>query len=176
MSTFENLFSKLLRLFDRIPLNTIVGFGSSTRSFAEYFPGFEKLSAVQDLFGDKTEQTLGNIKVNITWFSGYMFVNNSNGHLVVSNRYLRNGDKVDIYLDLIHELCHIKQFMQGRELFDNKFEYVDRPTEIEAYRHTIQEARRLGLSDKRICQYLRTEWINNRDLKRLANSVGVSCK
>jgi hypothetical protein len=94
---------------------------------------------------------------------------------VISSRYLRNGDKVDIYLDLIHELCHIKQFMEGRALFDNRYDYVERPTEIEAYRHAVQEARRLGLSDERICQYLKTEWINDEDLKRLANAVNLLC-
>lgn len=175
MTKFETLVFRMLRLFDRIPLNRLVSFHASAGTFAEYFKGFENVVAVRDLFGEETEEVLRNIKVDITWFGGYMFVNNANGHLVISSRYLRDGNKVDIYLDLIHELCHIKQFMQGRELFDDKYDYVDRPTEIEAYRHTVQEARRLGLNDERICQYLRTEWINDKDLKRLAYSVNVLC-
>jgi len=165
----------MLRLFDRTPLNRLVSFHASTGTFADYFKGFEKVVAVRDLFGEETEKVLRNIKVDITWFGGYMFVNNANGHLVISSPYLRDGNKVDIYLDLIHELCHIKQFIQGRELFDDKYDYVDRPTEIEAYLHTVQEARRLGLNDERICQYLKTEWINDKALKRLANSVNVLC-
>jgi hypothetical protein len=175
VSKIETLIFRILRLFDRIPINRLVAFRASTRTFAEYFKGFEKVVAIRDLFGDKTEEVLRNTKVDITWFGGYMFVNNANGHLVISSRYLQNGDKIDIYLDLIHELCHIKQFMEGRELFDNSYDYVDRPTEIEAYRHAVQEARRLGLNDKRICQYLKTEWINDEDLKRLANAVNVLC-
>ena len=49
----------------------------------------------------------------------------------------------------------------------------NRPTEIEAYRYAVQEARRLGLSDERISCYLRTEWMSDDDLAKLAKSVGV---
>jgi hypothetical protein len=77
-------------------------------------------------------------------------------------------------LDLIHELYHVKQFLDGRELFDPRYDYVERPTEIEAYRYTVQEARRLGLSEERICLYLKTEWMSQYDLKKLAKSVNVS--
>ena len=102
-----------------------------------------------------------------------MYVDGSDGHLVISKNYLNNGNKTDIYLDLIHELCHVKQFKDGRELFDPRYEYVDRPTEIEAYRYAVKEARRLGLSEERICRYLRTEWMSDEDFLRLAKSVNV---
>ena len=85
-----------------------------------------------------------------------------------------NGDKIDIYLDLIHELVHIKQLMEGKELFDIHYGYTERPTEIEAYRYCVQEARRLGLSDERIRCYLWTEWMGENDFRRLAKSVNVS--
>jgi hypothetical protein len=103
-----------------------------------------------------------------------MYVDSSDGHMVISKSYLNNGDRIDIYLDLIHELCHIKQFFEGRELFDPRYDYVDRPTEIEAYRYTVQEARRLGLSEERICLYLKTEWMSHEDFKRLAKSVNIN--
>jgi hypothetical protein len=104
-----------------------------------------------------------------------MGVNPSNGHLMVNPNYLRNGDKVDIYLDVIHELVHVRQWMEGKRLFGGDYKYVERPTEIEAYRYTVEEARRIGLSDDRICRYLKTEWISDDDLIQLANSVGVEC-
>ena len=103
-----------------------------------------------------------------------MYVDGSDGHLVVNKAYLNTGDKTDIYLDLIHELCHVKQFIDGRELFDARYDYVERPTEIEAYRYAVQEARRMGLSEERICLYLKTEWMSTHDFKRLAKSVDVS--
>jgi hypothetical protein len=39
----------------------------------------------------------------------------------------------------------------------------------------VEEARRLGLGDERICEYLRTEWISDHDLRRLAAAVNVGC-
>ena len=140
----------------------------------EYFKGFEKVPAVQGIFGEKTEEVLHNLKVEFIWF-GYMGVDDNDGHLMVNGRYLNNGDKEDIYLDVIHELCHVKQHMDGRELFDPNYDYVDRPTEIEAYAYAVKEARRLGWTDERICEYLKTEWMSDEDLKRLAEHVDVKC-
>jgi hypothetical protein len=163
-----------LRLFRRLPVN-VLSIGSSNRIFLEYFKDFDKLPAVRGIFGEKTTEVLSHLRVELSWVMGYMYVDGSDGHLVISKGYLNTGDKTDIYLDLIHELCHVKQFLEGRELFDPRYDYVERPTEIEAYRYTVQEARRLGLSEERICLYLRTEWMSEYDLKRLAKSVHVSC-
>jgi hypothetical protein len=102
-----------------------------------------------------------------------MWINNANGHLVINSRYLNEGNKTDIYLDLIHELVHIRQRLEGKELFDDNYNYVDRPTEIEAYTLTVKEARNLGLSDRRICEYLKTEWVTDDELRRLAKTLGV---
>jgi hypothetical protein len=161
------------RLARKLHLGRLIKFGSSTQSFLDYFKGFDELEAVKGIFGNETEKVLQNLKVEFTWFGGYMFVDSSDGHLVVNSSYLRTGDKTDIYLDLVHELCHVKQFMDGRELFDPRYSYVDRPTEIEAYAYTVKEARRLGLSDERICLYLQTEWLTKEDLERLAVSLHV---
>ena len=176
MNRVEYAMFKLMRLFRRTPLNRILSAGASTHVFTECFKDFDKLDAVKGIFGEKAHEVLSNLKVDFTLFSGYMYVDNTNGHLVVSSRYLKTGDKIDIYLDLIHELCHVKQFMEGKELFDERYSYVERPTEIEAYRYTVQEARRLGLDDKRICKYLKTEWISDRDLRILAKAVNVTCQ
>ena len=173
MAGVEYFIFRILRMFRKLPFN-LFSIGSSKKIFLDYFKDFDKLPAVQEIFGDKATEVLSHLQVEISWFPGYMYVDGSDGHLVISKGYLNNGDKTDIYLDLIHELCHVKQFLDGRELFDPRFDYVERPTEIEAYRYAVQEARRLGLSEERICLYLRTEWMNEHDLKRLAESVNVS--
>jgi hypothetical protein len=95
------------------------------------------------------------------------------GHIIISAHYLNNGDILDIYLDVIHELVHVRQFMEGRELFDNNYSYVERPTEIEAFRHVVGEARKMGLDDRRICEYLKTEWIDEEEFKKLAKTLNV---
>ena len=147
----------------------------STYKFNHYFKGFEKIETVKKIFGEKTEEVLNNLKVEFAGFRGYMGVSHIDGHLLVSAVYLKDGDIVDIYLDIIHELVHVKQFMEGKELFDNNFRYTDRPSEIEAYRVTVGEARKLGLSDERICEYLKTEWMSDDDLTRLAKTLNVRC-
>src|SRR5512135_1832800 len=157
----------LVRSLRRLHLARLIRIGAK-HNFNDYFKGFDKNEAVIGIFGDKTEETLRNLKVEFMGLFGYMGVDNTDGHLLVNARYLENGDKTDIYLDVIHELCHVKQYLDGKELFDGRYDYVDRPTEIEAYSYTVKEARRLGLSDKRICQYLKTEWMTEEDLKKLA--------
>jgi hypothetical protein len=160
-------------MFRKLPVNPL-SIGNQKVIFLEYFKGFDKVAAVQGIFGEKTTEVLSHLKVELTWLSGYMYVDGADGHLVISKGYLTSGNKTEIYLDLIHELCHVKQFMDGKELFDPNYEYVDRPTEIEAYRYCIAEAKRLGLCDERLRLYLRTEWMDDDDFRRLAKSVDVS--
>jgi hypothetical protein len=162
-------------MFRKLRLRKLIPLGTSTRNFTDTFKGFDKVEAVKGIFGEDTETVLRNLKVEFVKFGGYMGVDDVTGHLLVNPRYLSSGDKTDIYLDVVHELCHVKQHMEGRELFDSRYAYVDRPTEVEAYRYTVQEARRLGLSDERICDYLKTEWISDSELKRLAKALGVAC-
>jgi hypothetical protein len=141
--------------------------------FLDCFKGFEKAQAVRGLFGDKTNEVLKNLKVEFTWF-GYMGVDNDDGHLFVNKRYLNTGDKREIYLDVVHELCHVKQHLEGKKLFNPEYDYVNNPTEVEAYRYTVKEAKRLGLSDERILSYLQTEWMSDADLKSLVKNIGIN--
>jgi hypothetical protein len=171
-SWVEYFVLRMFRLMRKLQIMRLLRFGTSTRMFVDYFKGFEKSQAVRGIFEDKTDEILKNLKVEFIWF-GYMGVDDDDGHLLVNKRYLNNGDKTDIYLDVVHELCHVKQHLDGRELFDPRFDYVNSPTEVEAYRYTVKEARRLGLSDKRILSYLQTEWMSHADLKRLVKNIGI---
>ncbi len=142
--------------------------------FLEHFKGFENVEAVRRTFGPRTAQILRTVKVE--FFSspwGFMGVSDEDGHLVVSAHYLRTGKPRDIYLDVVHELVHVKQFRAGRKLFPEGFEYADAPTEIEAYKTCIAEGRRLGMTDPDILEYLRVPWMEEKDLLRLARNVGV---
>jgi len=175
MNPVEMVVVRLMRLMRVLNFTSLLRIGLSSHHFNDYFKGMEKVIAVQEIFGSKTEEVLRNLMIDFTFFGGYMFVNNSNGHLMISSKYLSNGDKIDIYLDLIHELVHVKQYMEGKELFDIHYGYTERPTEVEAYRAAVHEARRLGLSDDRICQYLKTEWMSVPDFRQLAELMNVSC-
>ncbi len=145
-------------------------------SFTTCFKGFEEVGTVKQILGEKAVDVLSNLKVEFTEETRYMRVSDADGHLLVNPNYLRIGDTVDIYLDVIHELVHVRQFMDGRALFDENCHYVDRDTEVEAYRAAVKEARILGLSDERICGYLRSELLNDDDLVRLAKTLNVNLK
>src|SRR5256712_171186 len=141
--------------------------------FLDHFKGFETVDAVRGIFGPRTKSVLRALKVE--FFSskwGYMGVSDEDGHLVVSTHYLRTGKQRDIYLDVVHELVHVRQFREGKELFPDGFNYPDAPTEIEAYKVCIAEGRRLGMTDRDLFKYLKVEWMDPGELRRLARNVG----
>lgn len=162
---------RLMTADSRLNVDIIRNPKVSTYPFADYFRGFEKVEAVRRIFKERTEEVLRTLKVEFMSRRGYMGVSDEDGHLIVSAYYLRNGRLIDIYLDVIHELVHVRQFLEGSKLFDEDYDYVDRPTEVEAYGYAVDEAHRLGLGDQEILEYLRTEWMSEEDLRRLATTV-----
>lgn len=148
----------------------------TTYPFNKHFKGFEKIEAVTRIFGEKTEDVLCNLRVEFTGGRGYMGVSDLDGHLIISAHYLKKGEIIDIYLDIIHELVHVKQFMEGKALFDRRYNYIERPTEVEAYRYVVEEARNLKLSEMRIFEHLKTEWLKTSDLKKLAKTLNVKAE
>ena len=142
--------------------------------FPDLFQGFEKVDAVKRIFGARTNQTLKSVRILFSTRKGYLRVDNDTGDIIISSPYLKTAAERDFYLDLIHELVHVKQFKQGKDLFDKKYSYVDRPTEIEAYSVAVEEARRIGMTEGEIVDYLKVEWVNDEDFKRLLRAVGVS--
>lgn len=141
--------------------------------FLHIFGGFERLEAVKSIFGPRTVKILDNLWVEIAPGRGYMRINDEKGSIVINAKYLKEGNEVDVYLDVIHELVHIRQHHEGKELWDRKYEYIDRPTEIEAYRMAVDEARRLGLTEEQVEQYLKVEWISDEHFRRFLHNVGV---
>ena len=99
----------------------------------------------------------------------------SRGECVVVGLYhLRKSPALVLYLDVLHELCHVVQRWDGRPLWDEAYSYVDRPTEVEAYRFAVEEARRLGVGDAFLRDYLKVMWVSPKEHRRLLANVGVS--
>src|SRR5208283_5830961 len=145
-------------------------------SFREIFTGFEKVDAVRSIFSDDTQRVLADLEVDLKARPGYLHVDDETGHIVISHEYLKAGDEKYLYLDVIHELVHIKQFMEGKELFDVRYSYLDRPTEIEAYTTAAKEAGRIGMRVDEIIEYLRVEWVTEGEFQRLLAGLGIKPK
>ncbi len=64
--------------------------------------------------------------------------------------------------------------MDGMDLYDERYSYVDRPTEIDAYRVVVEEARKLGMKEDEILDYLRVDWITEEELRRLVGRLGIT--
>ncbi len=147
--------------------------GPGTIPFTDVFKGFERVGAVKETFGKNTKKVLENLNVELEEGRGYMRINDKAGSIIVNTKYLKEGQELHLYLDVVHELVHIRQHMEGKELWDKKYAYVDRPTEIEAYEAAVNEARRLGLSEKEIVKYLEVEWVSETDFSRMLKTLGV---
>jgi hypothetical protein len=140
----------------------------------EVFPGLDRAAAFRAIFPDGLRETvLQDSKIHVVPEDMYMYIDDRAGNVVAGLGYLRDGDAKIVYLDVLHELTHIRQWHAGKELWDRRYNYVDRPTEIEAYQVAVDEARRLGMTDREIADYLRVEWTSREEHERLCKHLGV---
>ncbi len=102
---------------------------------------------------------------------GYAWVDIDVPCIVLMESYYRRGSALDLYLDLLHELTHIRQFHEGHNLWDRRFAYVDRITEIEGYAVAVEEGRRLGMTDEDVVRHLSNPWMTTEDVERLVNHI-----
>ena len=142
----------------------------------EVFSGLEEVEPLASCFGNATQlkKIIDEEQVTLTTGTRYMYVDDDDGGLVVGLQYLRTADARYLYLDAIHELVHVKQYHDGKQLFDESYSYVDRPTEIEAYERTVEEARKIGMSDEAIADYLYVERITRKEHGRLLKTLGIA--
>lgn len=132
--------------------------------FTEYFKGFEKVGAVRRVFGEDTAAVLEKQKIGfISNRRMYMGIRDEDGSIAVGTCHLKHSDERTLYLDIVHELFHVKQRMEDSEDFhrehmkfmrDRSLYYVS-PIEVPAYKHTVREAERIGMSHDEIVGYLR---------------------
>ena len=102
----------------------------------------------------------------------------ADGHdcIVIGEEHFRKSPELILFLDIFHELCHILQRRGGADLWPPGKSYVQRWTEVEAYRFVIDEARRLGVSDEFLREYLRVEWISADEHRTPLAAVGLAAQ
>jgi Zn-dependent peptidase ImmA (M78 family) len=142
-----------------------------TYKLEEVFPDIKKSKVFKKIFSDKKVDEVKVIIVD----SGmkYMRVRNEDGLILIGLNHLKNSDETILFLDICHELVHVRQHLGGKELYDSDVDYVDRETEQEAYKFVVEEARKLGMNDEEIIEYLKVEWIDEEDFKRLLDALGI---
>ena len=92
--------------------------------------------------------------------------------LVLSPWYLTNGAELDLYLDLLHELTHLRQLLfQNRDLWDLRFAYEERPTEVEGFAVAVEEGRRHGWGDVEVLRHLQNPWTSVEGAALLLHNV-----
>lgn len=102
---------------------------------------------------------------------GFCYVDVSVPTITVNEHYYRNGRGLDLYLDLAHELTHLRQFREGQNIWDHGIDYVDRPTEIEGYAVAVEEGRRLGMTEAGIVEHLSNPWMSAEEVGRLLHNI-----
>ena len=115
---------------------------------------------------------LASVRVMFTDGPGFMHVD-TDGILHVSLKYWKAGELVTIYLDLVHELVHVVQLRDGADLYDETYDYVDRPTEIEAYKTAVAEAKRLKLPKRVILDHMDVPWLDEEEKRRIEKNAGL---
>jgi hypothetical protein len=129
--------------------------------------------AVRRIESDTTplSQLLDRARVRIEPGDGYIWVADEVPEIMLVEKYYLEGNPRDLYLDLLHELTHLRQLAEGQELWDETLHYIDRPTEIEGYAVAVEEGRRLGMTRKEILQHLSNPWLSPQEVLLLFENV-----
>jgi hypothetical protein len=145
---------------------------------SEVFAGLESSSALAKVFGSKTQMAkiLRHLKLRVERNDSGLWLDRDTGTICIGVKHLTTAKSDFLYLDVIHVLVHVRQFLEGKELYDQAFEYVDRPTELEAYRATVAEARRVGMAENEILKYLRMDAVDDSELGKLMEKIGVKVR
>lgn len=114
---------------------------------------------------------LDSARVRIKQREGYCFVDVLIPAIVLSEAYYHQANPLDLYLDLAHELTHLRQLAEGQNLWDHSLDYVDRPTEIEGYAVAVEEGLRLGMTEAEIMRHLSNPWMDESETARLRKNI-----
>jgi len=145
---------------------------------SEVFTGLESSPALIKVFGSKAqmEKILKHLKLRVERNDSGLWLDRDTGTICIGAKHLTAAKSDFLYLDVVHVLVHVRQFLEGKELYDQAFEYVDRPTELEAYRTTVAEARRVGMDEDEILKYLRMDAADDSELGKLMEKIGVKVR
>ncbi len=169
------------------------GLSPGRHRLLEVFPGLDRLAAAERLEPDAAARKalFGATEVELSDQDVWMYVaphempkttrspkwrpviSPDRDCIVVGVAHLKESPLLVLFMDIFHELRHVIQRQGGANLWEPGVSYVERWTELEAYRFVVKEARRLGASDEFLREYLKVEWISEEEHRKLVESVGV---
>lgn len=152
-------------------LNRSLGLGM--HGYLEVFPGALSSPGMRRVARtpQARRELLENAKVHISAMPGFAYINTRVPCIELAWTYFEVGSHLDLYLDMLHEVTHLRQLSEGADLWDNNFSYVDRITEIEGYAVAVEEGRRLGMTPEAIRAHLHNPWMSEADVTRLERSI-----
>ncbi len=133
--------------------------------------GLENSVALNKIYGNKLKEVLNTTEVNVVSKPWQIWVDRETKRTTVNKDYLSETESGILYLDFVHEMIHIWQIVEGEDVFDRSVSYADASTEIEAYRYTIEDAKRIGFSRIDMVNYLKVRWITDKEHSRLVKAV-----
>lgn len=159
----------------------------------EVFPGLERLPAALRLEPDAAARArlFGETEVELVEEDMWMYVaprevpkvtrtrrwkpvvSPDRDCIVVGAEHLRESPELVLFMDIYHELRHVIQRHGGANLWEPGVSYVERWTEVEAYRFVVAEAKEMGASNAFLRDYLKVEWISAAEHRQLLAAVGV---
>ncbi len=143
---------------------------------ADVFEGLEDSLTLTKVYPDAAQRlaVVRDTPLVISTEDMYGYVDDDSGTIHFGHKHLTESDANTVFLDILHELVHVKQLKDGANLYDKRYAYVDRPTEIEAYALIVEEARKMGMAEDKIAEYLFVEWASPEDHLRLCRRLGVN--
>jgi hypothetical protein len=133
----------------------------------EESPVVRRIESPQTPFG----VLVNGARVRIRQREGYCYVDIAIPAIVLSEGYYQSGNPIDLYLDMAHELTHLRQLSEGHNLWDHSLHYVDRPTEIEGFAVAVEEGLRLGMPEDEIIRHLSNPWLDESETARLRHNI-----
>lgn len=142
-------------------------------SYRSLLPRIEESPAVRRIESAATplSRLLGGARVRIEKGKGFVWVDDEAPAIILKEGYYRRAEALDLYLDLLHELTHLRQLAEGHNIWDERVGYVDRPTEIEGYAVAVEEGARLGMTETDILKHLSNPWMTRAETERLRENV-----
>jgi len=147
--------------------------GLGRYKITEVVGGLENSVALNIIYGSNLKGILNTTCVDVVSKPWQIWIDRETNRITINKGYLSETERRTLYLDFVHEMVHIWQIAEGEDVFDRSVSYADSPTEIEAYRYTIEDAKRIGFSRIDIVDYLKVRWITDEEHNRLVKAVLV---